>query len=156
MNFMKTVSVSLISVLCLTLASCGGGGGGSNTQTGEVINGISVPLEPDPTTNNATIMGVDSNGNGVRDDVERKIAKNYPEKFKQLIIYTSWVQKDLLNEPLNEQDRLIEIEVACGRTNLDPNNDIIEYLFADGLINDEYVKRLQLKTISDIDCGDDK
>jgi Repeat of unknown function (DUF5648) len=40
----------------------------------EIINGIVVPLEPDPVANNATLAGVDNNENGVRDDVERKIA----------------------------------------------------------------------------------
>lgn len=39
-----------------------------------MINGITVPPEPAPSINNATLAGVDLNGNGVRDDVERKIA----------------------------------------------------------------------------------
>ena len=43
----------------------------------EVINGIVVPPEPDPTLNNATLAGVDSNNNGVRDDVERAIATKF-------------------------------------------------------------------------------
>lgn len=43
----------------------------------QVINGIAVPPEPDPVVNNATLLGVDSNNNGVRDDVERQIASNY-------------------------------------------------------------------------------
>ena len=36
------------------------------------ING-DLPPEPDPTANSATLSGVDSNGNGIRDDVERAI-----------------------------------------------------------------------------------
>ena len=60
----------------LFLVSCGGGGGGgSSTTSNETINGIVVPPEPDATANNATLAGVDSNSNGVRDDVERQIAK---------------------------------------------------------------------------------
>ena len=43
----------------------------------EIINGITVPPEPDVTLNNATLAGVDSNNNGVRDDVERKIATGF-------------------------------------------------------------------------------
>lgn len=46
-------------------------------STSEVINGISVPPEPNPVINNATLAGVDSNQNGVRDDVERFIAERY-------------------------------------------------------------------------------
>lgn len=61
------------------LTSCGGGGGDSKTTTAansEVINGIAVPPEPDPEKNNATVAGIDKNNNGVRDDVERKIAQD--------------------------------------------------------------------------------
>lgn len=38
------------------------------------INGVSVAPPPDPVANDATIAGIDVNKNGVRDDVERKIA----------------------------------------------------------------------------------
>lgn len=43
----------------------------------EVINGITVPPEPAPSVNNSTLAGVDINNNGVRDDVEREIARKY-------------------------------------------------------------------------------
>ena len=46
----------------------------STTEDYEVINGITVPPEPSPEVNNATLAGVDINGNGVRDDIERFIA----------------------------------------------------------------------------------
>ncbi len=38
-----------------------------------VIHGHRLPPEPDPKVNNATLLGVDVNHNGVRDDVERWI-----------------------------------------------------------------------------------
>jgi hypothetical protein len=69
-----------LATLPLILSACGGGSGGGSSATipaapaPQTINGISVPPEPDPVANNATLAGVDSNGNGVRDDVERKIA----------------------------------------------------------------------------------
>jgi hypothetical protein len=37
------------------------------------IHGHRLPPEPDPEVNNATLLGIDSNNNGVRDDVERYI-----------------------------------------------------------------------------------
>ena len=40
---------------------------------GMVINGYTLPPEPNPKLNNATLLGVDSNHNGIRDDVERFI-----------------------------------------------------------------------------------
>lgn len=43
----------------------------------ETINGHTLPPEPDPIINNSTLLGIDSNNNGVRDDVERWIYKTY-------------------------------------------------------------------------------
>ncbi len=43
------------------------------------VNGHRLPPEPDPKINNATLLGVDVNKNGVRDDVERWIYEKYKE-----------------------------------------------------------------------------
>ncbi len=45
-----------------------------------VINGYKLPFEPNPVVNNATLLGVDTNDNGVRDDVERYIIKKYKDE----------------------------------------------------------------------------
>jgi len=45
-----------------------------------VVNGHVLPPEPDPVINNSTLLGVDVNDNGVRDDVERWIYKEYKDK----------------------------------------------------------------------------
>jgi len=50
----------------------------SNTYS-ETINGHVLPPEPDPKINNSTLLGIDSNNNGVRDDVERWIYATYDE-----------------------------------------------------------------------------
>lgn len=64
-----------MGVIAVGLVACGGGSGaGSNSGTATTINGIAVPPAPDATANNATLAGVDSNGNGVRDDAERLVA----------------------------------------------------------------------------------
>ena len=47
------------------------------------VNGHRLPPEPDPDVNNATLEGVDSNDNGVRDDVERKIYSTFNEEVKR-------------------------------------------------------------------------
>ncbi len=44
------------------------------------VNGHRLPPEPDPKINNATLLGVDVNHNGVRDDVERWIYEKYKDK----------------------------------------------------------------------------
>jgi hypothetical protein len=41
------------------------------------VNGHRLPPEPDPKKNNATVLGIDSNNNGVRDDVERYLYAKY-------------------------------------------------------------------------------
>lgn len=65
------LSLAIVVFCTGLLASCGGGGGGSGATT---VNGIAVPAQPDATQNNATLAGVDSNSNGVRDDAEIMIA----------------------------------------------------------------------------------
>ena len=45
-----------------------------------VVNGHTLPPEPDKTVNDSTLLGVDVNGNGVRDDVERWIYEKYKDK----------------------------------------------------------------------------
>jgi len=45
-----------------------------------VVDGHTLPPEPDPTLNNSTLLGIDSNDNGVRDDVERWIYRTYKDK----------------------------------------------------------------------------
>jgi hypothetical protein len=62
-------NVALILLLFLT----------SNTYS-ETINGHVLPPEPDPNINNSTLLGIDSNNNGVRDDVERWIYQTYKDK----------------------------------------------------------------------------
>ncbi len=45
-----------------------------------IINGVRLPPEPLPEENNATLVGIDSNDNGVRDDVERWIYTEFKDK----------------------------------------------------------------------------
>lgn len=98
----SSLLLPIVIACAALLASCGGGGGDSTSGTAsadstsqalavsgtsavppgwvgrvpkmEVINGITVPPEPPAAANNATLAGIDVNGNGVRDDVERQVA----------------------------------------------------------------------------------
>ena len=49
------------------------------------VNGHRLPPEPDPKINNATLLGVDVNHNGVRDDVERWIYKAYKHPIERAV-----------------------------------------------------------------------
>ncbi len=58
----------------------------SNPVTLEIyweVNGHRLPPEPDTKINNATLLGVDVNHNGVRDDVERYIYKTYSHPIER-------------------------------------------------------------------------
>ncbi|MBL8954138.1 MAG: hypothetical protein JNK82_25400 [Myxococcaceae bacterium] len=70
------VALLLLLVACNS-GSGGGGTGGGGAGDPTVINGIMVPAVPDPALNAATVAGIDSNTNGVRDDVERFLATEY-------------------------------------------------------------------------------
>lgn len=73
-------------LMAALLSACGGGSGASGqtqTTSQQTINGIAVPPAPDPVANNATLLGVDSNSNGVRDDVERQVATMYGANANQ-------------------------------------------------------------------------
>ncbi|WP_457744487.1 Ig-like domain-containing protein, partial [Sulfurimonas sp.] len=74
------------------------------------INGYKLPPEPDETLNNSTLLGIDVNNNGVRDDVERwiflemKIYNGY-EKIEQTIAMQEAKAYQLtLIDPTNKDD----------------------------------------------------
>jgi len=73
----------VIIALFALLGECSGSDGNSKSmakradQKTVVINGHTLPPEPDPKINNSTLLGIDSNNNGVRDDVERWIYDRY-------------------------------------------------------------------------------
>ncbi len=45
-------------------------------------NGKHLPLTPNKEENDATVAGIDNNGNGIRDDVELAIFAKYPNSAK--------------------------------------------------------------------------
>ncbi|MDR0408574.1 MAG: hypothetical protein LBH45_06650 [Campylobacteraceae bacterium] len=47
-----------------------------------VVNGYELPPCPDPKENDKTLLGIDSNNNGVRDDVERWLIVKYKDHHK--------------------------------------------------------------------------
>ena len=73
----------------------------------EVINGYMLPIEPDEKINNSTLLGIDSNDNGVRDDVERYILKTYEDHHKIVIeigFQRSRSYQNMLNNPLDWEE----------------------------------------------------
>lgn len=112
---MKLISLE-ISLLCTCLlVACGGSGSGSSPSPQssasapavvEMINGIVVP--PDPgAAKDATVAGVDTDHNGIRDEIDRWIAKKYGDKPRALDairMVARSSQTTLMSIPSNQQE----------------------------------------------------
>jgi len=107
----------------------------------EVIHGHTLPPEPDPDLNNATLGGVDSNNNGVRDDVERAIYKKYDKKLHALFLMdgAKEFQKILVQpvENAKEIEKDISRNIDCKLYLMDVDREIAsdEFLYVDYLEN---------------------
>jgi hypothetical protein len=156
--------LSIIAVSAI-LASCGGGDNSTETATEqaqaavpgawtgrapkvEVINGITVPPEPSLAANNATLAGVDANANGVRDDVDRKLAKAQltPAEYSASIIVASEYQRIIVSalsgEALNDSMK----KIACAAKSTSRNTDIRTIQFM--VINSDNRLKLYRKILS--------
>ena len=115
---------SLLACVLAVLLSPGCGGGkssntapvasGSESVPAGEINGIAVPAEPSPTLANATLAGVDTNGNKVRDEVDRAIARSYgatPADYKAAMVYATKAQAGLAQGSLTQ----VEAQAAVGK-----------------------------------------
>ena len=80
------------------------------------INGHKLPPQPDETINNATLLGIDSNNNGVRDDVERWIFAEYDEPIVQAVaMQNARAFQIILEDPSNarETKKFTEAQLDC-------------------------------------------
>lgn len=86
---------ALAVVLVASMAGCGGGSSQSTSppENVERINGIVVPPSPDAAANQASVGGVDVNGNGIRDDIDRQIAQNFGTEPQLLTLATEHAQR---------------------------------------------------------------
>ena len=100
----------------------------------EIINGDTLPPKPDPIANNATLGGVDSNNNGVRDDVERAIYKKYLKKLHRVLLIDEAKQlQQTMTKSLNyakdiEKDlsRVTDCEIYIRRIDNEVKSDDFE------------------------------
>jgi len=83
------------------------------------INGHRLPPEPDPKINNATVLGIDSNDNGVRDDVERWIILHYaqdpkyPKTKTAIALQYAWAAQKILENPSMESKKYLDDALDC-------------------------------------------
>jgi hypothetical protein len=155
LNLPKITTALLISGAVIFLASCGGTtgatAGATTTINGlpsaqtkqEVINGIEVP--PDPgAAKDATLQGVDTDGNGIRDELDRWIATQYGDK-PQALDAIRWSvrssQKYLTTEANTKQQAL-----ALIYTNMDVGGCIWRKLDADGVPSSSFFNEELIRT----------
>ena len=81
----------------------------------EIINGYVLPPEPDEKLNNSTLLGIDSNDNGVRDDVERFIVKKYVNDHKivtEIGFQLARAYQKILDNPLDTEVNHATLDAA--------------------------------------------
>jgi hypothetical protein len=94
-----------------------------------VYNGYNLPAEPDPALNNSTLKGIDSNNNGIRDDVEIAIIKTFKPNTVEMRLASSRIY-DKINTPNISKKRAIKISDEA-----DLFSSCTNYLGAHGYIN---------------------
>ncbi len=70
------------------------------------VMGIKLPPEPNQELNDSTIEGIDANQNGIRDDVELAIFKEYPNSAKTravLLQYALALQMEVTQKIINTE-----------------------------------------------------
>ncbi len=87
----------------------------------ESLNGVTVPPEPSKALNDLTLAGFDTNGNGVRDDVERFVvvkSQSQTERVNGLTVAAAY-QRAVTGALASQQEAdayMITIYCAAGRT----------------------------------------
>ncbi len=85
----------------------------------EVINGFKLPPVPDPKKNDETLLGVDFNRNGIRDDVERWIIHRYandpkyPKTKTAIALQYAWASQKILENPTMESKKYLDDAIDC-------------------------------------------
>lgn len=85
----------------------------------EVINGHTLPSEPNQAINDNTLLGIDVNSNGVRDDVERYVIKRYaqdpefPKTKTALAMQYAWAEQKIIENPVIESSSYTDDALDC-------------------------------------------
>lgn len=130
---MSSNSKILMSILLsISLGGCGAGNGNQDFKPAleipqpisrnasapdvvqmDVINGIRVPKDPGA-ENNATVIGIDSDKNGSRDDIDRFVALTFgndTEKFKEAMFLSKMQFNAYLRpDPKSQQEAQDQIQ----------------------------------------------
>ena len=109
------------------------------------VNGHRLPPEPNKKLNDATLLGIDSNNNGVRDDVERWIYEKYGKMHPVNVavgMETAKVYQKIFEHPekADELEKDMSSIAHCEYYLLDDANESIKKLFPK-MIGDGYFEK---------------
>jgi len=115
------------------------------------INGHKLPPMPDKTLNDSTLLGVDSNSNGVRDDVERYLLDKYKDHHKivsEIALQSGRAFQIVLENPENarETTKLMSAAQDCNYYFRDDADYYGDPILMDSNIMEYKFEELQLNT----------
>lgn len=110
-----------------------------------------LPDEPDPAVNNTTLLGIDANRNGVRDDVERYLLEKYKDAHPVVLAMAMQAGRAwqiILVDPANARNTTKYIEAAqdCNYYFESSAKSYGDPILIDHLIMDDIFENLQLNT----------
>jgi|GEM_PF-2242770 len=91
------------------------------------VNGYKLPPEPDPAVNNSTLLGIDSNNNDVRDDVERWIYQTYDHPIERgIFMQSARAYQKVIVDPSKAHETTLYIDNAysCQKYWLNANQEL--------------------------------
>ena len=137
----------------------------SNTVTLNIyweIDGHTLPPEPNKAINNSTLLGIDVNHNGVRDDVERYIYQRFGENPEyprtKIVIAMQYAQatQKILETPTIESKKYLDDSLGCESYWIDTKTktmsglDYVKFSEKHKVFNDVNLKDMFLNTKSRI------
>jgi len=121
------INTILSLIVILAISACGGNS--SENENGKdnpeppvpgtvIIDGHTLPPMPDESINNSTLLGIDTNNNGVRDDVEIWIYTTYEDKppfIKTIAMEKAKAYQIVIQEPEKaiENEKFMSAFVEC-------------------------------------------
>jgi hypothetical protein len=108
----KSVLTVISLFMVALLAGCGGGGGGDSGSPASTTRSATRNLPPDPgAAATATVAGVDTNNNGVRDEVERTLSDKITDdaKYQTTINVAKAYQAVLISTPPTTRAEALKI-----------------------------------------------
>jgi len=115
-----------------------------NVTVYKIIHGHRLPPEPDSKINDSTLLGIDSNHNGVRDDVERAIYLHYKTPVEQAVIMQHMKGIQAVFADANRVMNAVALEKQLGKS-----GDCILYFYSIKHIEikyPKYAKNIQINT----------